>query len=264
MLKIRTILKLLFISLIGITFFGHTFAKGDQNLAELQEKIKKIDFSKEPSEEEKALIIEYHKVSSMQAINNNLASYIARRDKIDFEKDILSSDLLFLAKLKAYSPNNFVIENFKSASTLGTVGDVLITYSFSSFKKNMDASKHAAIVHENANYTIESYPENEIRVYSNDWANKSRVYGIRVKDASINDYKNVARDALRQDGENKSYSTNLFNKEISNSFYSLELVLKTWKNQGFDIDFNNLESFKAVSRVELTNRSNTYVFYEKE
>ena len=261
MLQIRTILKLLFISLIGITFFGHTFAKDDQNLVELQEKIKKIDFSKEPSEEEKAIIMEYYKLSSND--NEHLSDYFVRRDSLDFEKDRLSSDL-FLAKLKEYSPNNFVIENFKSASTLGTVGDILVTYSSSSFKKNMDAPKYAAIVHENANYTIEAYPESGVKVYSNDWANKSKVYGIRVTGASINDYKNVARYALRQDGENKSYNTNLFNKEISNSFYSLELVLKTWKNQGFDIDFNNLESFKTASRVELTNRSNTYVFYEKE
>ena len=259
MLKRHVLLKLGFICLIGITLFSNSFAKDDQNLKDLQEKIKKIDFSKEPSEEEKALIIEYHKVSSMQAIDNNLDSYIARRDEIDFEKDRLSRDL-FLAKLKAYSPNNFVIENFKSASTLGTVGDILITYSSSSFKKNMDAPKYATIVHENANYTIESYPENEVRVYSNDWANKSKVYGIRVTGASINDYKNAAKDALNQTNK----ALNFFNKETTDSFYYSQLVWKAWKNQGFDIDSKNLGIFAHLSSMEPHKGAYTYVFYQKD
>lgn len=257
MLKRHILIKLGLISLIGITLFSNSFAKNDQNLKDLQEKIKKIDFSKEPNEEEKAIIMEYYKLSSND--NEHLSDYFAKRDSLDFEKDRLSSDL-FLAKLKEYSPNNFVIQDFKSTSALGSVGDILVTYSSSSFEKNIDASKYAAIVHENAKYTIEAYPESGVKVYSNDWANKSKVYGIRVTGASINDYKNAAKDALNQTNK----ALNFFNKETTDSFYYSQLVWKAWKNQGFDIDSKNFGIFAHLSSTEPHKGAYTYVFYQKD
>lgn len=153
----------------------------------------------------------------------------------------------------------------ENESSIGTFGDILVSYTFSSFGFDIGVPGHAGIVHIEEIWTVESFPEgngyaNGVRRYTNDWKDRGHSYGVRVKGATKADYTAAAKYAIAQIG--KPYNWNYFNKGTTDSFYCSQLVWRAWKNQGFDIDRMNLGDWEPVSPAELVGGSNTYVFYK--
>lgn len=60
-----------------------------------------------------------------------------------------------------------------------------------------------------------------------------------------------------------AYNINFFNKGTTSKFYCSQLVWRSWKNQGFEVDRMNLGNYEPVSPAELVGGSGTYVFYHK-
>lgn len=146
---------------------------------------------------------------------------------------------------------------------------ILVTYSFSSFGKNIVATGHAAIVSKREE-TIESLPawfdtskKDGVWYYPNNWGNKKQVYGVRVRHANGDHYRVAARYAQSQADARKQYNLNFFDKGATERFYCSQLVWRAWKNQGFEVDRMNLGDWEPVSQAELVGGEGTYVFYHE-
>ncbi|HCT4600046.1 TPA: hypothetical protein OTY10_000509 [Enterococcus faecalis] len=238
------------------------FASSIDDLDVMQNELYNIDFSKEPTDAQKALLNQYYRADSERVFNEEFAEQLFIKDSIRVKNALKMRDG---NSTFAKEENAQITEPLmsRSSSSLGTVGDILVTYSFSSFGIDVAATGHAAIVHTNSNNTIESFPNGGVRVYPNDWKNKSKVYGVRVRGASYNDYKNAASYAIRQANAKKPYNKNFFNKGTTAKFYCSQLVWRAWKNQGFEVDRMNLGNYEPVSPAELVGGDGTYVFYKR-
>lgn len=258
--------KILFVFLSAILIFSSqkgVFASELDSLQSLQKvpnEILEVDFSKEPTDKEKKLLKKYYITDAEKIFNDDFATKLFERD----------STLLNTELDKKYQNEVFMKEQVfdrsailsRASASLGTYGDILVAYSFSSFGIDVAAVGHAAIVHNDSSKTIESFPNGGVRVYNNDWGAKSKVYGVRVTEASLSDYKNAASYALSQAHAQKPYNWNFFNKGTTNSFYCSQLVWRSWKNQGYEVDRMNLGNWEPVSPAELVGGSETYVFYK--
>lgn len=243
------------------------------DLYNMNSRIKEIDFSKEPNQLEKEILKDYYAKDSELFFNDKVGDAIYLRDKIEIENSINSngqSREFLKENYKEHTLNNSYANRVRSNnnSRLGTYGDILVTYTFSSFGREFYLFGHAAIVHNNSDYTIESYKGSAekadgVRIYTNNWASRDRVYGVRVRNASMEDYKNAANYAIRQADLKKPYNINFFNKGTTSKFYCSQLVWRAWKNQGFEIDRMNLGNWEPVSPAELVGARDTYVFYKK-
>lgn len=218
-----------------------------------------IDFTSEPTAEEKVLLQEYYRTDAERVFNQEFAERLFNENSAEI-RNTVSRNGVNDQFMKEQALSNS-IGMFNSNASLGTFGDILVTYSFSSFGINIAAVGHAAIVHNDSSYTIESFPDGGVRVYNNDWGSKSRVYGVRVRGASYSDYQNAASYAVSQADAQKPYNWNFFNKGTTDSFYCSQLVWRAWKNQGYEVDRMNLGDWEPVSPAELVGGSQTYVFY---
>jgi len=262
MFKRSSLLKsLVVVLLMGVMMPTSVFAANDEITNSYVNKLQDIDFSKEPSKYEKEILNEYYKKDSERIFNESYGDYIYNRDMLNIRNELENKNTS-LNYTKESNLNNLDMATFRSGSSLGTYGDILVTYSFSSFGIDVAATGHAAIVYNNSNYTVESFPDGGVRVYNNDWANKSKVYGVRVKGASGSDYTNAASYALTQANSQKPYNWNFFNKGTTDSFYCSQLVWRAWKNQGYEVDRMNLGDWEPVSPAELVGGDGTYVFYK--
>ena len=215
--------SLVVVLLMRVMIPAEVFATNKEILNSDVNKLRSIDFSKEPSKYEKEILSEYYKKDSERIFNESYGDYIYNVDMVKIRNELENKDISS-NYMKESNLNNLDVATFRSSSSLGTYGDILVTYSFSSFGIDVAATGHAAIVHNNSDYTIESFPDGGVRVYNNDWANKSKVYGVRVKGASGSDYTNAASYALTQANSQKPYNWNFFNKGTTDSFYCSQLV----------------------------------------
>lgn len=240
-----------------------------QSKYQVSNTIQKSNFKREPSRQDKAKLLEIYKQDSDRVFNDEFAKELYSRDqaliKSHFENRSADKNLYYKETLpiEKYTTRN-------SSSSLGTYGDILVVYSFSSFGINVGATGHAAIVHTDSSRTIESVPawfdtskKDGVWFYPNDWKSRSKVYGVRVKGANSTHYTNAAKYAIQQANLRKKYNLNFFDKGTTKSFYCSQLVWRAWKNQGFDIDRMNLGDWEPVSPAELVGGGNTYVFYHK-
>lgn len=224
-----------------------------------------IDFSKPPSKQEQEIIKKHYQSDSQKVFNKKFSDEIYEQDK----QEIMTA-------LRAHSSKDtFVkernpIQMRSNGISLGTYGDILVTYSFSSFGVDFAVTGHAAIVSERKWETIESMPawfdsskKDGVWYYPNNWQRRSKVYGVRVKNANANHYRAAAKYAQRQADDRKKYNLNFFNKGTTKTFYCSQLVWRAWKNQGFEVDRMNLGDWEPVSPAELIGGANTYVFYRK-
>ena len=225
-----------------------------------------IDFSQEPTEEEKILLEKYYLDDSNVVFSDAYGIQLYQNDcnQINSLPDYQKAQIYY----KEYAESNEELNATPNTGALGTYGDILVTYSFSSFGVDFAVVGHAAIVHTNSSKTIESFPatnghENGVRIYTNNWKTKDKVYGIRVKRAKSIDYTNAAKYAITQADQEKPYNWNFFNKGTTSRFYCSQLVWRAWKNQGFEVDRMNLGNWEPVSPAELVGGSGTYVFYRK-
>lgn len=210
--------------------------------------IRKIDCSREPSEAEKRLLLDYYRKESEEVFSERYA------------KQSLAQGL---AEIAASQEGDAVINGEANNYSLGAVGNILVTYSYSSLGVEVSVPGHAAIVSTNAAQTVEAFPSGGVRFYTNDWKTKKNVYGLQVKNAGSVQYKNAAKYAMKQADAKKPYNWNYFNKGTTSSFYCSQLVWKAWKEQGFDIDAMNLGNYEPVSPAELVKSSATQTFYHK-
>lgn len=263
MLKRSSLFKILvMVLLMEVMMSISAFATNDEITSSYANELQNIDFSKEPSKYEKEILNEYYKKDSERIFNESYGNYIYNRDMVNIRKELENKNTS-LNYIKESNLNNLGMVTFSNSdSSLGTYGDILVTYSFSSFRVDVGATGHAAIVHNDPNYTIESFPDGGVRVYKNDWASKSKVYGVRVKGASGADYTNAASYAITQANLRKPYNWNFFNKGTTDSFYCSQLVWRAWKNQGYEVDRMNLGDWEPVSPAELVGGDETYVFYK--
>ena len=255
--------KMLFSLVLTTCLFGFNqlvFANEVDISQSISKNFSQIDFSKEPTDEEKTMLKEYYKLDAEKVFNDDFAKRLLNQDlkMVDFE---VNKRRQVDAFVKEQRIDGFS-ELLRAGLRLGTCGDILVTYSFSSFGTDVAAVGHAAIVHNNSNYTVESFPDGGVAVYDNNWRDKSNVYGVRVKGASLNDYRNAASYALSQAKAKKPYNWNFFNKGTTDSFYCSQLVWRSWKNQGYEVDRMNLGDWEPVSPAELVGGSQTYVFYQ--
>lgn len=232
----------------------------------LKEKsVQEIDFSHEPSEEEKTTMIDYYQNESAIIFNETYAKQLYMRDQAMIAMKTDSAKETEFCK--EYADSN-AVEICATNNALGTYGDILVSYSFSSLGMNIGVPGHAAIVSTISSQTVESYPKsaghaNGVRYYTNNWKSKSKVYGIRVRGANHKQYTNAAKYAMMQADARKPYNWNFFNKGTTEKFYCSQLVWRAWKNQGFEVDRMNLGNWEPVSPAELVGGSSTYVFYYK-
>lgn len=155
---------------------------------------------------------------------------------------------------------------------IGTYGDILISYNIYSSGPASYIPGHAAIVHTDQNYTIESYhiayspiKEDGVRRYINDWGNKPRVYGLRVKGASHLNYYRAAQYAHQQAVAKKPYNTIFTDKYRTDAFYCSQLVWRAWLEQGFNLDGIQVPiRADMVTPYDLTVSEETYIFYEHD
>lgn len=255
-----------------ITLLIPTTSNAEESLSKeiIPAEMKEIDFSKEIPQEQQDLLKDYYLKDSQEIFNSNYAKQILKQDQLKIKEYMESNTIKKSNNYVKQDSSNLMNDsalNSKS-STLGSVGDILVTYSFTSFGADVAAVGHAGIVHSNSSYTIESFPKsktraNGVRVYTNNWRNKSKVYGVRVSKASYANYKNAASYALTQSNAKKPYNINFFNKGTTSKFYCSQLVWRSWKNQGFEVDRMNLGNYEPVSPAELVGGSGTYVFYHK-
>ncbi|MBQ2634892.1 MAG: hypothetical protein IJF88_09995 [Oscillospiraceae bacterium] len=231
----------------------------EMSLEELQKLLQSIDFSKEPSEEEKALLETYYILDSNLVFNDEYAKEIYQRDcnEINSLSEEQKEQLYYKESVEYCSQ----AAETQGSSSLGTYGDILVSFTSSSFGYNWGLPGHAAIVHTNSRYTIESFPNGGVRIYTNNWGSKTKVYGVRVKGASSNSYTRAAQYAISQANQGKKYNWIFINKGTTGSFYCSQLVWRAWKNQGFEVDRMNLGNWEPVSPAELVGGSRTYVFY---
>ncbi len=256
----------IFLTISMIFVLGQTaFANELVNSNDIPSELKKIDFSKELTESEKEILKKYYAEDSKKVFNDEYANELAKKDELKI-KEALNSDTAFIKEVQ-----NGPADLLKSSSALGTVGDILVTYSFTSLGADWGATGHAAIVNKDNSQTIESFPsffgwgshEDGVRIYPNNWKDYKKVYGVRVSDASLSDYENAASYAKAQADAEKPYNYNFFHKAKTSAFYCSQLVWRAWKNQGYEVDRLNLGNWDPVSPAELVGAKGTYVFYHK-
>jgi uncharacterized protein YycO len=157
-----------------------------------------------------------------------------------------------------------------SGTVLGSYGDVLVTYSFSSFGFNFGAPGHAAVCSDSyPSKTVESYPKSNspigkdgVQYYDNKWGTKTQVYGLRVNGASLTNYHNAAKKAQAKIG--KPYPSPVvsivwMSKWSGDTYYCSQLAWRAWIDQGYDIDYITWDNI--VSPSELTKSNNVYCWY---
>ena len=224
-----------------------------------------IDFSREPSEAEKRIMLEHYQKESELFFNETYAKQVYERDQAKIAA--MSDSMMARTCCKEFREGDAQILA-TSSNSIGTVGDILVSYTTSSLGIDLAFMGHAAIVASSSSKTIESYPEsdgheNGVRVYTNDWKKRDKVYGLRVSGATMTNYRNAAQYAQNQADAKKPYNWNFFNKGTTEKFYCSQLVWRAWKEQGFDIDRMNLGNWEPVSPAELVGGSSTYTFYYK-
>ncbi|MCV9948929.1 YiiX/YebB-like N1pC/P60 family cysteine hydrolase [Paenibacillus sp. BT-177] len=144
-----------------------------------------------------------------------------------------------------------------AASSLGTVGDILVAYNASSWGIDFGYPGHAAIVSLLSGKTVESFPADGVQYHTNDWRGRSNVYGMSVKGASGSQYRAAAQYAANQIG--KPYNWNFVNPWTEAKFYCSQLVWKAWKTQGIDVDYITIDPI--VTPMEIAKSGNTSIYY---
>lgn len=155
-----------------------------------------------------------------------------------------------------------------TSSALGSVGDILVTYTGGTSSSAFFLPGHAAIVARDKYKTVESYPwqfpiynsptkKDGVQYLANEWGDKNQVFGLRVNGAPYSAYVNAATYAEQQVG--KPYNLNFFWKSRTDSFYCSQLVWRAWYNQGYDIDYVTIDTI--VTPAELVKSGRTYTFY---
>lgn len=123
------------------------------------------------------------------------------------------------------------ISSLASSSSLGTNGDVLITYDSEKMGWNYG---HAAVVRWDTAYVIEAWPGDGVRYYKNNWKSRFNSWkGLWVKGATDRNYSDAQSYASGQLG--KKYSL-AYGKYQANYFYCSLLAWKAWNNTGFNLD----------------------------
>lgn len=262
----RTTTMLIMLLTVLLIMPQNISALDSSNDSDIPEELVGIDFSKELTEDEIDQISSYYAKDAQEVFNESYAESLVKKDQAQIDSSLSSRSKSTLYVKETQESTNDTLSS-KAAKSLGSYGDILVTYSFSSFGINVAAVGHAAIVHTTSNYTIESFPEgdghaNGVRRYANDWGDRARVYGVRVKNATLTDYRNAANYAISQANLKKHYNWNFFNKGTTDTFYCSQLVWRAWKNQGFEVDRMNLGNWEPVSPAELIGGSGTYVFYQ--
>ncbi|ASR46344.1 hypothetical protein B4V02_06455 [Paenibacillus kribbensis] len=144
-----------------------------------------------------------------------------------------------------------------AASSLGTVGDILVAYNASSWGIDFGYPGHAAIVSLISGKTVESFPDDGVQYHTNDWRSRSNVYGMSVKGASGSQYRGAAQYAANQIG--KRYNWNFVDPWREDRFYCSQLVWKAWKTQGIDVDYITIDP--VVTPMEIAKSGNTSIYY---
>lgn len=153
-----------------------------------------------------------------------------------------------------------------ASSSLGTVGDVLVTLSSGSGSSS-GVNGHAAIVSNySSNWTVESFmygwspqqPSYDVVMWHiNDWKTRySSPHGYWVTSAESGDYQAAAKYAESQMYD--PYSIDFWDKYRTDEFYCSSLVWRAWYNQGEDIDGNG---GGAMWPGDLISDGDTYQFY---
>ncbi|AWI35559.1 septation ring formation regulator EzrA [Bacillus safensis] len=156
------------------------------------------------------------------------------------------------------------ISALSTKKSMGTKGDVLVSYEINSGSASIGVG-HAAIVAQNSSNTVESWAksyspkkQDGVRKYPNTWNTKKKVYGLWVKGSSNAKYIGAAKYAEKQASNKKPYNWNFLNKNTTKSFYCSQLAWRAWKNQGIDID--NIKWDTIVTPMELVKSNNTKIF----
>lgn len=140
-----------------------------------------------------------------------------------------------MAEVQQTSPEKYaqLQASVASSSSLGTNGDILITYDSNTSGWHYG---HTAIVRFDNNYVIEAWPGDGVRNYKNNW--KTRFNSKRafwVKYANGDDYHYAQSYAIAKIGRPYSLATT---KTSVTKFYCSKLVWQAWKSRGFDLDSN--------------------------
>ncbi len=145
------------------------------------------------------------------------------------------------------------------SKSLGTYGDILVSYDYSWGGVNVALVGHAAIVSNNSSKTVESKTGDGVQFRTNDWGGRSKVYGLSVKGASLAKYRAAATYSERQEG--KPYNWVLVNPWRTDQFYCSQLVWRAWKEQGIDVDYLKVDPI--ISPMELVKSNNTKIFHHR-
>lgn len=151
------------------------------------------------------------------------------------------------------------------SNSLGTYGDIIVNTSGSTSLGSIGISYigHAAIVSNDANITIESWPKSNspididgVQQYDNDWAGVSGTMLVRPNGATTTQYRTAVAFAEKQIG--KPYNWNFLNKNTTDSFYCSQLVWQAWLDAGINCETGSTPN-AVIAPADLVNSTNTYV-----
>jgi len=153
-----------------------------------------------------------------------------------------------------------------TSSSLGTIGDVLVTLDASSSSNYIGG--HAAIVSNYSNnWTLESFmvgfseqsPDKDGVMWQiNNWKTRyDSVAGYWVTSSESGDYNNAAQYAENQLHE--PYNINFFDVWDTERWYCSQLVWRAWYEQGEDLDGT---ANAVVMPKDLTTSDHVYAFYD--
>ncbi|MFZ3589731.1 distant relative of cell wall-associated hydrolase-like protein [Bacillus sp. DJP31] len=133
--------------------------------------------------------------------------------------------------MQSSNPEQGEFSTLASSTSLGTNGDVVITYDA---KTSGWSHGHAAVVRWDNSYIIEAWPDAGVRYYTNNWKSRFNDWkGLWISGASGADYDYAQSYGGGQVGD--PYST-VYGKYQSDKWNCSLLAWKAWNQRGFDLD----------------------------
>ena len=217
-----------------------------------------IDFSVPLNSKEQKIVMDYYNNPSNQKI---LQKKIKKQ--VNGERKRLAKKGNKGIKRFRLAGNNSKKKGKSSA--FGYPGDIMIKYNYRKGQFYFFTPGHAAIVDNDPEWTIESFPKfvakrSGVRRYRNKWGKKKhKTIATYVKFASQRKCIKAAKYAKAQVG--KKYNIIFPNKTTVKKFYCSQLVWRAWINQGIDLDCPNLGKYDPVLPIELLRSKRTQPYY---
>ena len=223
----------------------------DRLLSELNpDVLSGIDFSREPTEEEKRLLMEYYQKEAEIVFSEEFAKALMAKEQAE---------------------NEAMQKSGKEAPTVEDpefLASVAETLGFASSSGWDMGSAHAAIVSADPEKTIETYPRADgqadgLRYYANSWKLRDNAYGLQVSKGKLAHYQNAAQYALKLAHAKGSRDEDAANVESVDLLDLPQFVWELWLEQSFDTDPAGRGSWAIVSTAETPRPATAFAFYCK-